>query len=376
MARIKALLDRLKASLPYRAYQRYNKLRGGVISSGIAYSGFFSLFPALAVGFTAFGWIVGDDPDLQQKVIKAVNDAVGTPVIKTSPASGGIVDISTLTSGNTLTITGIVGLAGLLLTGLGWMDSVREGIRAMFGQPRFQGNFLATKAKDLFTLATVGVLLLASVIGGFVVNSAAGTILGWIGLSGSWPSRLLLSVISTLLLLVVDVLMFMVLFNILSGVKVPRKDLWDAAVFAGIGFGLLKTFAGVLLNGASHNKFLATAGVVLVLLVWLNFVSELLLVAASWGATVALDRGHMAEGARVGDTAVLDDPEQVQASRAGAVLAGSQAAISARPSVSTRAGDRVSVAAGAVLGAAAILAVRTTASAVKGLAHAGRRDDD
>ncbi len=370
------VLQRAKASLPWRAWERYGKARGNILAGGIAYSGFFSLFPALAFGFTIFGIVLGNNPDLQTKVIKAVNDGMGTAVIKTSPTSSGIVDIGTLTGGHELTIVGIIGVAGLLITGLGWLDAMREGIRAMFGQPPAQGNFLVTKAKDLLVLGTLGVVILASAIAGFVINSATGALLRWIGLSGSVPGRLVLGALSAVLLLAVDVLMFVVLFQVLSGVQIPHRDLWDAALFGGIGLGLLKIFAGVLLNGASHNKFLLSAGLLLGLLVWLNLVSRLTLVAAAWGATVALDRGHLADGLGPGQTAIGQDPHQVEATRAGAVRAGAATAPRPEAALSTRAGDRVSVAAGAVLGAGALLAVRTATSAVQSLVKAARRSDD
>src|SRR4051794_19962424 len=100
----------------------------------MAYIAFFSLFPALAVGFTVFGLVVGNNPDLQAKVIKSVNDGIGTTIITPPGGTGGIVDIDTLTSSSRLTVAGIIGLIVFLLAALGWLDATREGIRAMFGQ--------------------------------------------------------------------------------------------------------------------------------------------------------------------------------------------------------------------------------------------------
>ena len=190
-------------------------------------------------------------------------------------------------------MAGIIGLAGFLITGLGWLDATREGIRAMFGQPTLQGNFVITKLRDLVTLATLGVVLLVSAFGGVIVSGAAGWLLGLVGLDGSRAGSVILGAISTLVLLGVDIVVFLVIFELLSGVSVPRADLGDAALFGGIGLGILKLLGGLLLHGAGNNKLVATAGVALGLLVWLNLVSRLTLIAASWGATVAIDRGHL-----------------------------------------------------------------------------------
>jgi membrane protein len=203
-------------------------------------------------------------------------------------------------------------------------------------------------------------------------------------------------IFSTLLLLGVDFVIFTVIFLVLSGVSVPRKDLTDAALVGGIGLGVLKLLSGLLLNSASHNKFLATAGLFLALLVWLNLVSRLTLVAAAWGATVAIDRGHLAEagtgfplatdvsGADGGDEP--GEPAGVNAGRAvpvGPTTAigtparpGAVPAAQFRPVVSPRNADRISVAAGAILGAAGAVAVRQAGNAVRAVVSAARHHSD
>jgi membrane protein len=379
------LLHRLQASVPWRAWQRYGNARGGVLAGGMAYVAFFSLLPALAVGFTVFGLVVGNDTDLQKRVIKSVNDGVGTTIITVPGGKAGIVDITTLTGSSTLTWLGIVGLIGFLLTGLGWLDAMREGIRAMFGQPTLAGNVVKTKLRDLFVLATLGVVLLASAVGGIVVNAATGKVLGWVGLSDSTAGNLVVGAVSTLLLLGVDILIFMVIFQLLSGVSVPHHDLWDAALFGGVGLGILKLLSSVLLKSAQNNKFLATAGVFLALLVWLNLVSRLTLVAASWGATVAIDRGHLADQmlGLPGSTAtvtrtpvgIATSAKPAASSRPTAVGTAVGAPVPAAaftPVVSPRGADRISVAAGAILGAAGLVAVRSAAGAVRSVVGAAR----
>ena len=37
----------------------------------------FSLFPALAIGFTVFAWVLGDNTELQQQVVDYINNAFG-----------------------------------------------------------------------------------------------------------------------------------------------------------------------------------------------------------------------------------------------------------------------------------------------------------
>jgi membrane protein len=418
------VIHRLQATVAWRAWQRYGKARGGVLAGGMAYVAFFSLLPALALGFTVFGLTLGHHADLQDKVIKAVNDSVGTVVITPTGGTGGVVSIDTLTGSSQLTVVGIVGLIGFLLTGLGWLDALREGIRAMFGQPTLEGNIVKTKARDLLVLTSIGLVLLASAIAGIAVNAATGGLLDLVGLDGSLIGSLVVGGVSTLLLLGVDILVFLLLFRLLSGVRVPNEDLWDAALFGGVGLGILKLLSSVLLKSAHNNKFLATAGVFIALLVWLNLVSRLTLVAASWGATVAIDRGHLVAdlvlpgaadatgrkrvsgsgagaGVSVGKAGVGVPPARSGTTAAGSGVRGAGgpavgAGVAARgaseplrpsrpggpapavpfdPVVSPRSADRISVAAGAVLGAAGLYALKTAAGAVRSAVDAARHSD-
>ncbi|MDP9827330.1 YihY/virulence factor BrkB family protein [Kineosporia succinea] len=383
------LLARAQRSVPWRAWQRYGKARGGVLAGGMAYAAFFSIFPALAVGFTVFGLVVGDDEDMQSRVIDAVNDGVGTTVISPIGRTGGIVSIDTLTGSSELTIAGIVGLVGFLFTGLGWLDAMREGVRAMFGQLTLEGNFVATKARDLGVLVSLGLMMLVSAVAGIFVSASTGVLLGWIGIDeGSTFGRIALGIAGTLLVLGVDTLIFMLLFRLLSGVRLPNHDLWDAALFGGIGLGVLKLLSGVLLNSASNNKFLATAGIALILLVWLNLVCRLTLLAAAWGATMAVDRGHLADTAatpastltvtreKAGTATVTGPAASANPAAAGVRTATPMPPAQYSPVVSPRAADRVSVAAGAVLGAAGFLAARTAVGAAKSVGSVFRRDHD
>jgi membrane protein len=370
---------RLEASLPYRAWMRYGHARGGVLAGGMAYIGFFALLPTLALGFTIFGLIVGDDPEMQAKVVDAVNEGIGTVVITPPDAAPGtatgIVDIATLTGSSTLTIAGIIALVGFLLVGLGWLNATREGIRAMFGQPTLRGNVVKRKLRDVLVLATIGLLVLASAAGGVLVTTATGTVLGWIGLEGSLLERLLLGGASTLLLLVVDTVIFLVIFRLLAGVNVSNADLWDASLFAGVGFGILKLLSELLLRNTGDNMLLAAAAVVLTVLIWLNLVCRVTLVAASWGATVAIDRGHLVQA----DDAPLPEAARqrgrTSAELEPAVVGGPAPAVPFDPVVSPRAADRVSLVAGAVLGAAGLFALRTASGAIRTAIDSARHSD-
>jgi membrane protein len=366
------LLSRVTASRPARAWQRFSRARGTVLAGGITYAAFFSLFPALAVGFSVFGLVLGSDPELQARVVEAVNDAFGTPIIKVEESDPGVVTLSSLTDGSALSIAGIIALAGLLFTGLGWLDAMREGVRSMFGQGPAEGNVVSNKARDLVVLVAVGLVILASAGTGLAVNSAAGGLLRAAGLEDSGFGEVVLGVLSAVVLLFVDAAVLVLLFRVLAGVHLPPEDLRDSALAGAAALGVLKVFAGVLLGRLTDNRFLATFAVALGLLIWLNLISRVTLLSAAWAAQTALDRGHLV------DATPAEPSRRVVALARATTLAAAPATPPPlfTPVVSPRAADRVSVAAGAILGMATITALRAATGAVRTVATAARRDTD
>ncbi len=279
---MKQALARLQATRALRAWNRYGVRRGNVLASGIAYVAFFSLFPALAIGFTVLGLVVGGRRDLQRQVADYVNDTIGTTVIGVRDGEG-VVSIDRLVAGDLLTVTGAVAAVVMLLSGLGWVDAVRQGIRAMFDL-HDEGNPLLRKLFDIVVLAVVGIGVLLSVAASLLLSAAGGAALGWLGVDDG-VAALLLQLAVDLVLVGVDILLFLMFFRLLARVHRPVRELLGAALFGAIGLLALKLGAGLLLRMASGNRFLASASILIGLLIWLNMIGRLTLLAAAWAAT-------------------------------------------------------------------------------------------
>ncbi|WP_088284505.1 YihY/virulence factor BrkB family protein [Kineosporia sp. A_224] len=385
---MKALADlnaRWRATFAGRVWTRYSDARGNVLAGGIAYFAFFSVFPALAIGFTVLGLVLGRDSALQTELANYVNKALGTTVIGLE-AEEGLVYVGDLVQSSALTFSAVTGFVILLFTGLGWLDAMRQGIRAVFGRPG-GGNPLLSKVRDVGTLATFGLAVLVSAVASIVVSTASQAVLGWLGLDGVTGAGPLVRVLSALAILAVDTGIFLLLFRGLSGVAVPVRHLWQGALAGGVALGLLKVFGGVLLGELSAaRRFLAAFAVVVGLLVWMNLVGRLTLLAASWSATRAAEAGELpalpgtavagaahpdaadaADGADAGPGGAARGPRDVVAARAR------QAAVTARtPTYGVRAADRTTLAAGVVLGVAAAAAARVARGAVRAVVDAVR----
>lgn len=346
---MKAALAWLKATFAYRVWQHYNDRRGGLLAGGIAYFAFFSVFPALTLGFAIFGFVLRGHPDLFHRVVDSVSSTL-PGIVQDSAHPDGIIDASTPPTPDVLTVTGAISLVVLVLSGLGWLGALREGIRSMFGRPTLQSNAVFSRLRDLGVLALLGLSMLVSAVLSGIANAATDQVLGWLGLaSDSVAGAVILPVVGFVVVLLVDVAIFVVVLRLLSGIPMPWRDLRQAALVGAVGVGLLKVAVSYGIVGGSTNPVLASFAIIIGLLVVINLMSRVTLLAAAWAAVGA------------GQT----EEEQAEAAVAAARRLPHPRAM--EPSFGARSADRTAIAAGAVIGAVGAVgvgALRRAASAV------------
>lgn len=355
---MRAALRRLKATHAYRVWQRYGEARGGVLAGGIAYFAFFSVFPALTLGFAIFGFVLRGHPDLFHRVVNSVSGTL-PGIVKDSAHPDGILDASKPPTPNVLTVTGAVSFVVLIFSGLGFLGALREGIRAMFDLPLLKSNALRSRLRDLGVLALLGLsMLVSAVLSGFV-NAATGRVLDWFGFAAdSVAGHVILPVAGFLVVLAVDVAIYLVVLRLLSGVRMPWSDLRQAALLGAVGAGVIKVAVALGVAGTSNNPVLASFAVVIGLLVVMNLLSRLTLLAAAWAA-VGWDQQTAARGVEDFMAAArrLPHPAELE------------------PSFGPRSADRTAIAAGAVLGAVGAVGVgamrRATSAMLAAVRHRG-----
>jgi membrane protein len=354
---VKAALAWLKASRGYRSWQGYNNARGGLLAGGIAYFAFFSVFPALTLGFAIFGFVLRGDQHLFHQVVSSVSDSL-PGIVKDSGHPDGIIDASKPPTPNALTITGLISLVVLVLAGLGWLGALREGVRAMFGQPTFQANPIAGRARDLGVLALLGLSVLVSAILSGVSNTATKKVLDWVGMApDGLVGRIGLPVVAFVVGLVVDFAIMLLIFKVLSGVSADWHAMQSGALVGAVGIGILKVAVAYGIVGVTKNALLASFAVVVGLLLVMNLLSRVVLIASAWAS----------EAVRVSAAATADE---AAAARAVAVRRPQEM----EPSFGARSADRTAIAAGAVLGVAGAVGVGALRRALRVVVDLVRRD--
>jgi membrane protein len=257
-----------------RAYRRYTDDGGDRLSAAATYFAFLSFFPLVALAFSITGFVVDAYPDVQQELTKKINSYL--------PGLADKLDISTI--GHAKVGAGLIGLFGLLLAGLAWIDALRDAIMIIWHQNVDTGHVLTRRAKDIAILAGLGLIGFSSIAVTSVATSVSGTFLRWIGLSGGSAATGVTALLAGVVALALDVTLFRCLFVWLPRIT-DRERALRGAVCGAIGVEILKIFGTWLVGTTTRNPVYGTFAVIVGLLIWINIVMRWTLLAAAWTVT-------------------------------------------------------------------------------------------
>ncbi|TAL18380.1 MAG: hypothetical protein EPN99_11375, partial [Frankiales bacterium] len=206
-----------------RAFGRYQADAGDRQAAAVTFFGFLSFFPILALATSVLSYALGDD-------------AVGTVVREVNSYAPGLADQlgleEILTDNTKAGVAGLLGLVGLLYSGLGWVDALREAIRAMWHHNVKAGNFLVKKAKDVVILLGLGVTVVASVAVSAATGAFTDVALDAIGLEKTVVATALAKVVGITLGLATSTALFLFLFWRLPKVRSPFRRVVRGALLA------------------------------------------------------------------------------------------------------------------------------------------------
>ena len=347
---VRALRDRSPAADHLiRTWQHYSKVQGNVLAGAVTYFGFLSFFPILALAFAAVGYITIVYPDARHNLTEGLQQ-VFPGIVSNRPALG---KISLDQIANAKAATGLIGLAVLLYTGLGWLSGLREALQTIFDvAAEHKRGVVLGKVVDLAMLVIIGIVMIVSVAISGVVKGLTSDILEAVGLSSGLGNEALLWVVAVLLGVAASTLLFFAMFKLLPNPDLPSGALWRGALLAAVGFELLKAIVVNVLGGVGGTPF-APLALAVTLVIWINYFSRLVLLGAAWAWTAEESQLRLpsyAADAPAG-TPPAGEPSGVLGAEPVAAGAGSRA--SAAGSRRRRDTNLMSLVSGAAIGAGA-----------------------
>jgi membrane protein len=332
-----------------RMWQHYSNVQGNVLAGGVTYFGFLSFFPILALAFAVVGYVTIVFPDARHNLTEALQQ-VFPGIVSNRPEPG---KISLDQIANAKAATGLIGLAVLLYTGLGWLSALRQALQTMFDVPAdHKRGLVLGKIVDLVVLVIIGIVMIVSVAISGLVKGLASDIIEWIGLQSGPGTQTLLWAVDVLLSVVAGSLLFFAMYRLLPNPDLPSGGLWRGALLAAVGFELLTAIVVTVLGGVGGTPF-APLAVAVTLAIWINYFSRLVLIGAAWAWTAA--QSEVRSPSDDEDAAAGRRPTAATGELSGG-MGGEPRLASAGASVTRAAGRRdrlMSLASGAAIGAGA-----------------------
>ncbi len=237
-----------------RVQKRFSAVQGGPLASYITLAAFLSFFPLLLLAIAVLG-VVARKQDVAQTVIDQL-------ALKDQAAD--LVRSTLETASSSRRSASILGLAGLLWSGLGLVSTLETAFAAVW---QSEGRGLKDKLFALLWLVGSSVLL----VGSMAATTAAGLLPDFL----TW-----LSLLPTLL---VDIALWLWTLTALTGRKgLPWKAHLPGAILGAVGLELLKVVGGVYIPRliGSSSALYGSLGVVFALIAWLALFGRLCVYAA------------------------------------------------------------------------------------------------
>lgn len=272
-----------------RTVEHYGRVKGNLQAGAVTYFAFISFFPVLALAFAVVGFVAKAYPDAEADLVKAIN-AVLPGLVGEGENEISLRDIRDAAPGILS-----VGLVVVLYSGLGWLSSMREALLVVFEMPeRGQPGFVVGKVRDLVALAALGLILMVAVGVSGVARGLSEQILDGLGLGSGlgW----LLGVVAVVVGLAANALLFFSFFKVLADPGLPGRAVWSGALLGAVGFEVLKQVSQLLLQSTASSPAFQAFGIALILVVWINYFSRVVMYAASWAQVHPAARALRPEG--------------------------------------------------------------------------------
>lgn len=291
---MKERLERLCDRWPWfgrvmKVQGRYGELNGNYLAAAVTLSAFLSLFPLLLVGFAVLGFFAAGRLDLAGDIVSRLG--------LTGQTATFVHDLVAQTE-RSRQVASVVGVAGLLWSGLGLVAAVQYVFNTTW---QVKGDGWRDKLTGLLWIAGAGVLF----VGSFALTAAANVLPAFLA-----PLGILLGV-------AVDFALWLWTMKVLTNRDLGWRAFVPGAVVGAVGLGLLKAVGGIYVPRlvSSASAIYGSFAVIFAMLAWLLFFGRLM-VYASVVNVMAWEQRH---GTVTVDLPVPKIPGEVpvEATRAG-----------------------------------------------------------
>jgi membrane protein len=271
-----------------QTFKEYSADKAPRLGAALSYYTVFSLAPVLVLVISIAGLVFGNDAargqivgELQGLVGREAAEVVQTMLAKASDRGSGI-------------LSTVIGFLMLLVGATGVLIELQAAINTVWKvAPKPGGGLKALLHERLLSFGLIlafGFILLVSLVLSALLAGIGGMlsrfIPGWVVFAYVLNYAVALGVMTALMAMI---------YKILPDVRIAWRDVWVGALVTSILFQVGKFAIGMYVGKASVGSPFGAAGSLAVLLVWVYYSSQILLLGAEFTRVSALKRGARVE---------------------------------------------------------------------------------
>jgi YihY family inner membrane protein len=245
----------------FAVVKKFGDDRGGLLCAMLAFYGFLSIFPLLLLLVTVLGFLGGGPHSLAHRI--EASAFAQFPLVGSKLSS----NIHALHSGSTFGL--VVGILVVLWGSQGALQTAQFAQAEIWHVPAaIRPNFWARLGRTGLMMVLLVVFLVATTVLAGVVT---------IGNHGTWAA-----IGAMFLSLVLNVVLFVVAFRVLTPRQIEWSELWLGAIVGGAGWTVLQYVGGLLVQHSLRNtsKLYGSFALVLGLIAFLYLSATMTVYAA------------------------------------------------------------------------------------------------
>ena len=262
--------------LLWNAIQGWSKDDVPRLGASLAYYTLFAVSPILLIAIAIAGAVYGPDA-VRGQIVNEIGGLIGTDGAKAIQAI-----LQGAHRNPTGTLAVIIGSVTLIIAASGAFLELQHAINTIFRvktDPKKSGlkRLILSRLRSFGLVVSIGFLLLVSLL-----VSAALTALSTRIQRTVVGGPVLLQVINLVVSLAVMTLLFGLIYRLLPDVRLAWRNVWIGALVTSILFAIGKFLIGLYLGHSTVASSYGAAGSIVVLLVWVYYSAQIILLGAEF----------------------------------------------------------------------------------------------
>jgi membrane protein len=255
------------------------------LGAALAYYTIFSIGPLLLIAISMAGLFLGDEA-AHGKISDELSKVFGPKMAESLETV-----VQAAAKPKTGTIATIIGVITLMLGASGVFGQLKDALNTIWNvEAKKAGGIMGFLKQRFLSMAMVlgiGFLLLITLVFDAVISAMGGYLQRYVG------GEAVMHVIQLVLSFAIATVLFAAIFRLLPDLKIAWKDVALGAVVTSVLFVLGKWGLGVYLGKAAVGSAYGAAGSLVILLIWVYWSAQILLLGAEFTQVYARSIGSL-----------------------------------------------------------------------------------